>query len=93
MGNTDSDIVDYQDCASGTIPSQADYTIVRDYLLTLLCINDASRADSLGNIHWFYVLEEKAINAVQISKYLTKVMHVQQSSPEKMNQPEEVPTV
>ncbi|XP_028415023.1 uncharacterized protein LOC114538102 [Dendronephthya gigantea] len=41
---------DYQDMACNAVPSQAEYTSVRDYLLTLLCINNGSRAGSLANM-------------------------------------------
>ena len=34
---------DFQDLPSGTMPSQPEYTVVRDYILTLICINNGSR--------------------------------------------------
>ena len=41
---------DFQDLPSGTMPSQPEYTVVRDYLLTLICINNGSRSGALANM-------------------------------------------
>lgn len=39
-----------QDALPEKIPTQQEYVTVRDYLLTLLCINNGSRSGSLGNM-------------------------------------------
>jgi hypothetical protein len=41
---------EYQDTEGEMPPSQPEYTTVRDYLLTTLCINNGSRSGTLANI-------------------------------------------
>ena len=40
----------YQAKPEGTMPSQSEYTSVRDYLVTSLCINNGSRSGALANM-------------------------------------------
>ena len=41
---------EYQVKPEGTMPSQTEYTAVRDYLVTTICINNGSRSGALANI-------------------------------------------
>jgi hypothetical protein len=40
----------YQAKPEGMMPSQSEYTSVRDYLVTSLCINNSSRSGALANM-------------------------------------------
>ena len=40
----------YQEKPQGTVPSQAEYTAVRDYLITSICITNGSRSGALANM-------------------------------------------
>ena len=39
----------YQGKPQGMVPSQTEYTTVRDYLITSICITNGSRSGALGN--------------------------------------------
>ena len=40
----------FQGCSDNTMPCQKEYVVVRDYLLTMLCINNGTRARGLANM-------------------------------------------
>ena len=69
---------DFQDLPSGTIPSQCEYTVVRDYLLTLLCINNGSRSGALANMtlgEFRKAQEEDGCFVVKVRKHKTFTTH------------------
>lgn len=69
---------DFQDLPSGTIPSQCNYTVVRDYLLTLLCINNGSRSGALANMtlgEFRKAHEEDGCLVVKVKNHKTFTTH------------------
>lgn len=69
---------DHQELPCGTIPSQTEYTVVRDFLLTLLCINNGSRSGALGNMtlgEFRKAQEEDGCYVVQVKKHKTFTTH------------------
>ena len=71
-------IGDYQDLTSVAVPSQVEYTLVRDYLLTLLCINNGSQAGVLANMtlgEFCKAQEEDGSFVIKIRKHKTFTTH------------------
>ena len=68
----------FQDKSSVDAPSNAEYTLVRDYLLTLLCINNGSRAGVLSNMtlsEFNKAKQEDGCFVVQVKKHKTFTAH------------------
>ena len=64
----------FQDKPSVDAPSNAGYTLVRDYLLTLLCINNGCRAGVLSNMtlsEFNKAKQEDSCFVVQVKKHKT----------------------
>ena len=40
----------FQGCSDNTMPCQKEYVVVRDYFLTMLCINNGTRDGGLANM-------------------------------------------
>ena len=71
-------LADFQNLPSGTMPSQIEYTLVRDYLLTLLCINNASRSGALANMtlgEFRKSQEEDGCFVIKVKKHKTLMTH------------------
>ena len=69
---------DFQDLPSGTMPRQSEYTVVRDYLLTLICINNGSRSGVLSNMTFGEFRkgqEEDGFFVVEVNKHKTFTTH------------------
>lgn len=68
----------YQDCQAGKFPTQTEYTIVRDYLLTTLCINNGSRSGALSNMtlgEFRQGFDQDGCYVVQVKKHKTFTCH------------------
>ena len=69
-------LADFQDLSFGTVPSQAEYTVVS--ILTLLCINNGSRSDALANMtlgEFRKAREENGCLVVNVKKHKTFTTH------------------
>lgn len=68
---------EYQD-KEGEPPSQAEYTTVRDYLMTVLCINNGSRSGTLANMtlqEFEKATEEDECFVVRVKNHKTLTTH------------------
>lgn len=69
---------EYQAKPDGTMPSQAEYTSVRDYLLTSICINNASRSGALANMKMAEFRKAQKLDdsfVVKVTKHKTYETH------------------
>ena len=69
---------EFQTCPDNPLVSKAEYTIVRDYLMTLICINNGSRSGPIANMtmeEFQNAIEQDDCYVVRVKKHKTFTTH------------------